>query len=196
MTPRRSHHGLAGRFVVALLLLVAGAGHANVIERNDVIRYPVRVLPSQTLLQALNAASPIRENGQVFHGHTKWWVTWNYRWYRQASGRCAITSVTTEMHSEIQLPDLIEASDADRQRFERFLPRLVAHEQGHREHGHLAALEIDRRIAQLPEMSSCTLLEATANQTGRQVLDDYAAQDRQYDAETQHGKTQGAWLGP
>ncbi len=112
------------------------------------------------------------------------------------SGRCVITSVTTELTTTMQLPELRQASAADRERFDRFLPRLQLHEDGHRDHGRAAAAEIDRRIAQLPDMSSCELLDATANETGHRVVNDYTARDRQFDDATEHGKTQGAWLAP
>lgn len=189
----RNHLPSAGWLLALGLALDA---QAAVIEHTSVIRYPVNVVPPQTLKQALNAATPIRENGQVFHGHTKWWVKWNFRWHRQASGRCAITSVTTELTTTMQLPELRQASAADRERFDRFLPRLTTHEEGHRDNGRAAAAEIDRRIAQLPEMSSCELLDASANETGHRVLDEYNARDRQFDSATEHGKTQGAWLAP
>ena len=44
-------------------------------------------------------------------------------------------------------------------------------------------------------MSSCEELEATANALGHQAIDDGKAQDKQYDATTGHGKTQGASIG-
>ena len=54
---------------------------------------------------------------------------------------------------------------------------------------------IDSGILALPEMSSCEELEATANALGHQAIDDGKAQDKQYDATTGHGKTQGASIG-
>ncbi len=179
-----------------LPLILTAPAQAVVIEHDSVVRYTVNVVPPQTLKQALNAATPIRENGQVFHGHTQWRVKWSFRWHRQASGRCAITSVTTELTTTMQLPELRQASAVDRERFDRFLPRLKLHEDGHRDHGRAAAAEIDQRIAQLPEMQSCELLDAAANETGRRVVSDYNARDRQFDQSTEHGKTQGAWLAP
>lgn len=185
------------RFVSTWLAALAfSATHAEVVEHTNIVRYPVSVQPPQTLKQALNAATPIRENGQVFHGHTKWWVNWNFRWVRQPSGRCAITSVSVDLSTQMQLPQLVQAPAADRERFDRFLPRLTKHEEGHRDNGRAAAAEVERRITQLPEMPSCELLEATANDTGRRVVSEFNQRDRQFDDATEHGKTQGAWLAP
>ena len=173
------------RFVIACLVALAfSTGRAEVVEQTSIVRYPVSVQPPQTLKQALNAATPIRENGLVFHGHTKWWVKWNFRWVRQPSGRCAITSVAVDLSTQMQLPQLVQAPAAERERFNRFLPRLTKHEEGHRDNGRAAAAEVERRITQLPEMSSCELLEATANDTGRHVVSEYNQRDRQFDDAT------------
>lgn len=186
-------HALPG-LLAALMAALMAPSQAHVTEQSTVLRYPVRVQPSQTLAQALNAATPIRENGQVYHGHTKWWVNWHFRWFRQASGRCAITSVSVDLSTQIQAPELLQASAADRVRFDQYLPKLMQHEAGHRDNGRAAAAEVDRRIAQLPEMSSCAQLETAANEAGHRVVREYNERDRQYDAATGHGKTQGAWL--
>jgi predicted secreted Zn-dependent protease len=182
--------------LVGWLGLLTANGHAHVTTQSSIERYAVRVQAPQTLQQALNATSPIRENGRVYYGHTQWWVSWTFHWHQQPSGRCAITNVSVEVKTRMQLPELLAAPAADRARFERFLPRLRLHEEGHRDHGLAAAAEVDRRLATLPEMASCAQLEATANAAGQSVIDGYAARDRQYDAATEHGKTQGAWLTP
>lgn len=56
------------------ILSVASATYAEVTERLDYIDYPATVDAQLPLNVILNKASPIRENGNVFHGYTKWWV--------------------------------------------------------------------------------------------------------------------------
>ncbi|MBK7145393.1 MAG: DUF922 domain-containing protein [Xanthomonadales bacterium] len=69
-----------------LLLAVAQAAGAEVIENLDRIDYTATPRRGQTLRQALDAASPIREEGKLFHGYTKWHVRWNFRWWHEADG--------------------------------------------------------------------------------------------------------------
>ncbi|MBI2398019.1 MAG: DUF922 domain-containing protein [Xanthomonadales bacterium] len=70
--------------VVAGLAQAAGA---EVIESLDRIDCPATPRRGQTLRQALDAASPIREEGRLLYGYTKWHVRWNFRWWREADGR-------------------------------------------------------------------------------------------------------------
>jgi len=158
-------HALPG-LLAALMAALMAPSQAHVTEQSTVLRYPVRVQPSQTLAQALNAATPIRENGQVYHGHTKWWVNWHFRWFRQASGRCAITSVSVDLSTQIQAPELLQASAADRVRFDQYLPKLMQHEAGHRDNGRAAAAEVDRRdlaldVGEAPDRVGREVLAAT-----------------------------------
>ena len=54
--------------------------------------------------------------------------------------------------------------------------------------------EIDEEILSLPRMDSCDELTERANQLGRQLVEQTRQKQRNYDQETQHGRTQGARL--
>ena len=43
-------------------------------------------------------------------------------------------------------------------------------------------------------MPSCRALQDMADNLGDSTVDFYSGKDREYDQETQYGKTQGAWL--
>lgn len=176
------------------LLMFMNTANADVSEQLDYIYYPATAEPNRSLLSILNKASPIRLNNHIFHGYTKWYVKWNYRWFERPDGRCRITQVTTKYTSSIKLPQLDNATPEQAELFDNYVSALQKHELGHYEIGKEAAYKIDQGIRDLPEMSSCKELEQTANGFGHQTLDEYRAKEKQYDASTEHGKTQGAWL--
>jgi predicted secreted Zn-dependent protease len=177
------------------LLIIAKTSSAQVSESLDYLYYTANADSRYSLLSVLNKASPIKINNRTFHGLTKWNVKWNYRWFEQPDGRCKITKVTTKYTSSIQLPELTGADSTQEQAFNTYLTALRTHELGHYDIGKQAADIIDSGIASLPEMSSCKEIETAANGLGYQTLDEYRAKEKQYDADTGHGKTQGAWLG-
>lgn len=186
-------------FVFApVAMLLASAGNGEVNENLRYALYPVPLPPSQSLLQALDAASPIREHGRIFHGYTSWSVDWRFRWWQESNGQCRITSVTTTLSIVIQLPQLqlpaSEPATLRRAEFEAYLAALRQHELGHADTGRMAAKAIDQAIAALPHQASCAELETKANETGYRLLAEFNQRDQQYDLATEHGRTQGAYL--
>lgn len=175
-------------------LVCTGAAEAAVTEEHLQQPYPVRAQPGETLRQALNAATPITEGGQRFHGYTRWNVRWTFRWWREASGRCTITEVTTRLRTQVQLPELRSATPAQQAVFDRYLSALSRHEQGHVQFGRDAAQAIDEGIAALPAAPDCATLERQANALGHRLLREHAEREQQYDRDTRHGASQGARL--
>lgn len=180
--------------LLALCTAAAGA-QAAVAQEHAERPYPVYAQPSDTLRQALNAATPISVDGKRFHGYTRWNVRWTFRWQSDASGRCRITEVTTRLRTEVQLPELRRATPQQRALFDRYLPALSRHEQGHVQFGRDAAHAIDQGIAQLPTAPDCATLERQANALGHRLLREHAEREKQYDRDTRHGASQGARLG-
>ncbi|MDP3331470.1 MAG: DUF922 domain-containing protein, partial [Methylococcaceae bacterium] len=99
-----------------------------------------------------------------------------------------------EVTGNITLPELVGATAEQTAAFDNYVSALRVHELGHYDIGRETATVIDSGILALPQMSSCKKLEATANALGYQTLDDYKAREKQYDASTNHGETQGASL--
>lgn len=184
------------RTLLIIVWVVAHAAQAAVKEEHAQRPYAVHIQPGQTLRRALNAATPISVNGRRFYGFTHWNVRWNFRWWREASGRCRITAVTTQFTTEMQLPELYGATAAQQAKFNRFLDALLNHEQGHVQLGRDAAHAIDKGIAALPQAPDCATLERNANTLGHRLVQEYTAYQRDYDRETNHGTTQGAVTDP
>lgn len=180
--------------VVAVVLISAGTAQAAVQEEFHPKPYAVYAKPDEPLRQAINTSTPINVNGQRFHGYTRWNVRWTFRWWREPSGRCTITDVTTRLRLELQLPELHRATPSQQADFDRYLPALKQHEQGHVQFGRDAARAVDEGIAQLPAEAECATLERRANALGQRIVQDHVEREKQYDFDTGHGATQGAKL--
>jgi len=183
--------------LLALSLLLPCAvlpAHAEVRETLDYEYYDAPVARGQSLLTALNSASTIREDGRTFHGHTKWLVRWNFWWQENRDRSCRITSVKTSVATTITLPRISGGTAAQKSEFQRFSAALKEHELGHRDNGKEAAEQVQRAILAMPEMADCKQLERAANEAGRRVIREHNDKDKRYDAETRHGRNQGAWL--
>jgi predicted secreted Zn-dependent protease len=176
------------------LFIITQTASAEISEHLDYTYYSAEMDASRSMRDALNKATPILQDNRKFHGNTKWYVKWNYRWFEQRDGRCKISKVTTDLTTTITLPKLTGTTNEQAKAFDTFISALRLHELGHYDIGKKVAEAIDKGILALPEMSSCDQLESTANALGYQAIDEGKAQDLQYDATTEHGKTQGAWL--
>lgn len=179
--------------VLSLLWLCLPA-HAEVQERVQEQYYDLQVDSGQSLSRALNQASPIRQNGQIYHAYTRWRVQWNFWWREQRDGRCQIDLTRTRLNATITLPRLGDGDARQRQRFEQYLRALREHELGHYRIGQAAAAEIDAALLQTSEYPSCAELQQQANRRANAILRRHAEQERQYDQQTGHGRSQGAWL--
>lgn len=166
---------------------------AEVVESIAWRSYPVLFPEGVSMRAALKAASPVRQNAQVFHAYTRWNVRWDLRWHEERQGRCTLTAVRTTLEGEVLLPE-VRAESKVWPAWLAYLQALRVHELAHLERGRAAAHLIDRRIATLPPASSCTVLGAQANQAGREVLETARRDELAYDRDTGYGRTQGARL--
>ncbi|MFV9683479.1 DUF922 domain-containing protein [Pseudomonas sp. NY15367] len=180
--------------IASLLFWLAMPAQAEVQERLQEQYYDLQVAPGESLSRAIDQTSPIRQNGQIFHAYTRWQVQWNFWWREQRDGRCQIDLTRTQLHATITLPRLDGGDTQQRQRFQQYLSALREHELGHYRIGQAAAAEIDAALLTTPEYPSCAELQQQANRRANAVLQQHVERERNYDRETGHGRTQGAWL--
>jgi predicted secreted Zn-dependent protease len=185
----------SGRIAAAVALAVAGVAstvRAEVVESLEEVTYTAHALRGQSLREALDAATPIRQDGKIFHGHTRWHIRWSFRWWREGDGRCRITANTTNLDLAITLPRLGSGGGDLHRQFRPFREALHAHELGHARIAREAAQAIDRAILDLPEMASCTSLEAAAQRVAETLLADAERAQKRFDRDTEHGRRDGA----
>jgi predicted secreted Zn-dependent protease len=181
-------------FAALACALAAAPTRAEVHEALDYDHYDAHAQPGHTLASALNEASPFRPEGQIFHSATAWYVDWQVRPASTADGRCKVAEVRVQLHGQMTLPRLVGGTAVQQQRFESYLGHLREHELGHYEIGREAARELEKRFYALPSAPSCTELQSQARDEGARLLPRYEAMGDAYDEQTQHGRTQGAWL--
>ena len=184
------------KFLPPLLcaLALAGAARAEVRETLDIDHYDAKARPGRALSLALHEASPFREGEQVYHSATGWFLDWKVRPQPTADGRCKIAEVRIALHGRMTLPRLLGGSATQQARFDSYLQRLREHELGHFEIGREAARELEKELEALPAARSCSALQSRAREIGARLEPRYEAMGDAYDAHTQHGRTQGAWL--
>ncbi|HJP97042.1 MAG TPA: DUF922 domain-containing Zn-dependent protease [Rhodanobacteraceae bacterium] len=171
-----------------LALSVAYAGDATIVY------YDVAGNTANALRRQLNEKGPLGESGKRFDAYTHWYVNWRYR-YRPTATGCEFTNVTVSVTGTITLPRRVDESQAPElleQDWNHYLAALHLHEHGHYVHGLDAAREIEALGRSFHAAGDCGTFVADFNRRARAITDRYAAMDKTYDRDTDHGRTQGA----
>ena len=176
---------------VLLALVVSHSAGAEPIVDTGYVYYPVRSSSQRELLASLNRATPIRHEGQPFHAYTESRIRWRF-WWQEASRSCSIVRVEVLVDVTFTLPRLEDSPAAVHEVWERWYPKLVSHENGHRDNALAIARRLEEGIRGLPGIPDCRALERRANALGNELIDELVRIDREYDARTNHGETEGA----
>ena len=182
------------KLLVLILSFMATSARAEVTEQFSISHYTIDLVSGKSLLSQFNAASTIRKDGRVYHGYTRWTVKWFFRWNTDALGVCRIVSASTQLDVEMILPYPRGASSSQSGIVTAYGRALRAHEQGHYDIARQAAHEIDLSLLGMPGMADCKTLEQSANSKANETFVHFKEASRQYDRDTQYGKTQGAVL--
>lgn len=177
-----------------LLMAIANPGHAAVSEDLQYQYYRVVVEGNETLLEALNRATPIKIDNQFFHAHTHWNVRWHAQWSEASNSHCGIIDIEVELTTNMQLPRLTQASPQVHDIFNNYSKHLLTHELGHHNIGRKAAFAVERYLLKDHREKTCSKLESKLERGIQDILQGHAQKDRDYDLDTGHGKKQGAYL--
>lgn len=136
--------------------------------------------------------SPIKRNGETFHGNTDWHVSWNFRW-KNTNGICNITEANTSVRVTYTLPQIAKdhpAAQPVRKSFKNYYSLLFKHEENHMKSGLYAAREIEIELLNLDALR-CDGFGDAVNARANKIIGKYNKQDKEYDKKTDHGKTEG-----
>ncbi len=163
-----------------------------VSARAETVYYEIEGLSRAEISAALRAHGP-DVRGQQFFGLTEWEMGVEYRAVEVESG-CAIDGLKVRVSTETHLPrwpgDAV-ASSALSGAWDRFITALDHHEDGHRVLAEEAAETVRRRLLAV-SAPTCGRLDGVAQREMAAVMQEYEARQLAYDAETDHGRTQGA----
>ncbi|HEY9096107.1 MAG TPA: DUF922 domain-containing protein [Hydrogenophaga sp.] len=178
----------------ALCLPLSGEAWAEVSESVHYRYYTATLDPGGTLKDRLIKASPLRENGQVLLGHTRWQVRWNLTWHRGTAGRCTLDRVQTHLQATITLPQQDAQDTRERAQFETLQHALHEHQKVHLRLAREAAEQIDRRLWQLPTMPTCGDLNRAADALGQHLLTQARQKTLAYDKRTGQGRREAGMV--
>ena len=154
--------------------------------------YPVEGTTGAELLRSLLTRGP-RADGNVFFGLTTAETDLHYRTAPSAAG-CALADVTVDLDVTVTLPEWAPPPDAPpalRRDWGRFLTALRQHEDGHRQIAVEGAEALHAAIVGL-RRPTCAAATAEGRRRVARLQIEATAAHRRLDAETGHGRTQGA----
>lgn len=136
---------------------------------------------------------------QPYDGYTEWYVSWRFN-FNKNSALCQLSSVTTFVTVNFYMPKWEHSENANqmlRDQWEEFYNGLRDHELGHKKFAVDAAAEIEKELPlQITVQDNCHKVNAEANRLAEQIIEKYRRREKEYDALTKHGKTQGAIFPP
>lgn len=81
-----------------------------------------------------------------------------------------------------------------KQVWNKYYPALLKHENGHANIAIKGAEKIENTLMSQPAGSSCDKVGEYADLQARKILESLPEKHRSYDRDTDHGKTQGAYI--
>ncbi|WP_169748993.1 DUF922 domain-containing Zn-dependent protease [Gynuella sunshinyii] len=181
------------KFLLFCICLASVSANAEVIVNESYDYYRVYAERKGELLDFLNVFSPIQTDGKVFHGNTSHYINWDFQWETQDE-QCLITAITVTADITFTLPEIYTFSDEVSAIWNQWYPKLVAHENTHADYAIQTAREIEQSIRDLPSYPDCDQLRAEVHTVAEQRMNRLNQMNKEYDLQTNHGETEGAWL--
>lgn len=188
-----------GTALTTLSMLVAGTLDAPVVEGVAVTQtiesYTVDGVTSRSLLKALNANARVSQSsGALTYGSASVHVKWSYT-YRERASACRVDTANVSLEITLRMPEWQPQREPPRAlqaKWQAFHDALTQHELRHRQFGVEAARAI-RGVFDGLSAPSCDALHASVDRKTGEVMATLTQVNRDYDLETSHGRTEGAW---
>ena len=133
-------------------------------------------------------------DGKKYDSVTSWYVTWDYGYNRTPRG-CSAESFKATVDITFRFPKWVRTDDAPQtmvDKWDAYMKSLVTHENGHRDMAVSAAAELHREVASLRPAPSCADIDREVKLLCRERMERLNQEQKDYDATTVHGATQGA----
>lgn len=133
-------------------------------------------------------------DGKRYDSVTTWNVKWHYG-YDRGPQTCSAESFKTSIDITFRFPKWVRDDGASQSlvdKWDCYMKNLVMHENGHRDMAVEAAEELARAVAAMPPASSCSELDRRVRALHKERMQKLNADEKKYDADTNHGHTQGA----
>ena len=156
--------------------------------------YDIYPIDRKDLEEQIFQTTPIRYNGKKFAGLTQWRVSWKFN-YQKINKGCRIDRVSSNLAVTYTMPRISQQYKINakvRNSFDAYYATLLKHEEGHKDRALEAAKEIEQKLLSIGTFNSCKRLGEFANQKAYKIIEKYKDINREYDRQTNHGRTQGA----
>jgi predicted secreted Zn-dependent protease len=132
-------------------------------------------------------------DGKTYDALTTWNIKWDYD-CKSTESRCRIDALKTKVNIVFRYPKWAQTDSASQQlltRWNSYMANLITHENGHRDMAIEHTADFARAASEL-SASSCDELDRKVEALGNERMAKLNADERDYDAVTVHGTTQGA----
>jgi predicted secreted Zn-dependent protease len=156
--------------------------------------YDITGSSATQLRESLDRQRPVGPDGMPHDAVTLWNIRWQYRTPTSAD-TCAVISFETSLEVVTILPRWTNEKDAESSlvaRWRDYYAKLLDHENGHKAIATATAAALRDAGTKAPSHSSCVELARSIDSVGTAILEESRQKQRQYDTETEHGRTQGA----
>jgi predicted secreted Zn-dependent protease len=141
-----------------------------------------------------NAMADPHEPNSAYYARTNWHIQGQWFWTPTARG-CEVDRGTVTVAITITLPALKTTAGvpADVQnRWNAFIRNTSAHEQGHARFALEGARDYQRDLGNFPPAPDCNVIQTQLRDLYNRDFEKIDRVNVKYDADTQHGLTQGA----
>ena len=162
----------------------------------NVITYDVTGTTFSALSDSLNAqaiADPNETSGR-YYAQTEWHLA--AQWSYQPTDRgCEVENGSVTLAMTMTLPILSSTAGVPRDvqdRWMTFITNTITHEKGHVKLNLLDARNYQGKLGNFPPAADCTTIKQQLNDLFNNATGTIRRDNINYDAQTQHGETQGA----
>jgi predicted secreted Zn-dependent protease len=169
-------------------------GTVTLVTTTNITRYHINGATAESIDTQMRTLGPVDPlGGYHWFALTQPLFDWRYP-CPCAAGGCTTGQVTIFLTLDYTLPLWQEpegASDILRAQWVAFESALTQHERGHGAQATECAWELGRTFAALPPASTCPALDQAVLAASQDVFATCRDAQRQYETETDHGRTQG-----
>ncbi len=161
-----------------------------------VVTYPVIGTTLSELQRSLNAQALPDSNDVtgLYYARTQWYLSG--RWFTQPTARgCEVESGSVTLAMTMTLPALSSSAGISPQvdnRWNTFVNNTITHETGHVTRNLQSARDYQRDLGNFPPAPDCARIKPQLNDLFNRATAAVRQVNIDYDAQTQHGATQGA----
>jgi predicted secreted Zn-dependent protease len=134
------------------------------------------------------------DDGKTYDSVTSWNISWDYDYDCTAQG-CRADFFNTKVYITFRYPQWIRVGEVPpslSEKWDTYMKNLIVHENGHRDMAVNATAELARAVVALESAPSRAELDRQIQGLSDRIMAKLKAEQREYDATTIHGTTQGA----